>query len=116
MLENYFTNEKIIVTIEMIEKLDSGNFDLVLIFVPRNQVESILPELTKIKEAESFLFIGDNFLGFDKACQLLGKERVLAGHARSTRSEMKALSRDFLEFVVQSFVRTDMLEVILNYI
>jgi len=40
----------------------------------------------------------------------------LAGHARAARSEMKALSEDFLKFAEQSSIQMDALKTILKYI
>jgi len=79
VLENYLSDEKIIAPVKVIDKLDSTDFDLVLIFVQRIHVKNILPELAKIKNAKSFIFFGNNFIGFEKACNMLGKEKVLAG-------------------------------------
>ena len=79
VLENYLSDEKIIAPVKVINKLDSTDFDLVLIFVQRIHVKNILPELAKIKNAKSFIFFGNNFIGFEKTCNILGKEKVLAG-------------------------------------
>ena len=79
ILENYFTHEKSIAPVKVIEKPDSTDFDLVMIFVQSIHVKNILPILSKMKKTESFIFFGNNFSGFEKACQVLGKERVLAG-------------------------------------
>ncbi|MCK5768426.1 MAG: alpha/beta hydrolase, partial [Candidatus Atribacteria bacterium] len=72
MLENYLSDEKIIAPVKVIDKLDSTDFDLVLVFVQRIHVKNILPELAKIKNAKSFIFFGNNFIGFEKACNMLG--------------------------------------------
>jgi len=51
--------------------------------------------------------------------KLLGSEFAaigLAGHARAARSEMKALSLDFLKLAKKSSVQTDALNTILSYI
>ena len=79
VLEDYFSHEKIIAPVKVIEKPEPNGYDLVMIFVQMIQVESVIPILAEIKSAKSFLFLGNNVIGFDKACRTLGKERVLAG-------------------------------------
>jgi len=56
VLEDYFSHEKIIVPIKVIEKPEPNGYDLVMIFVQMIQVESVIPILSEIKSAKSFLF------------------------------------------------------------
>jgi len=79
ILENYFTHEKSILPVKVIENPDSVDFDLVLVFVQCIHVKKILPILSKTKKTESFVFFGNNLAGFENVCQVLGKERVIAG-------------------------------------
>jgi len=79
ILENYFTGETSIRPVRVIDRMDADEFDLVLVFVQNIHIREILPILVKMKKPESFIFFGNNFKGFEHVCQVLGKERVLAG-------------------------------------
>ncbi len=79
-LVNEFTKERMLEKISVTDSLSTDdNYDLVIVIMRKNNVESILPTLSKNKNIENILFMGNNAAGFDQYVKYLDKEKILIG-------------------------------------
>jgi 2-dehydropantoate 2-reductase len=79
-LVNEFTNERMLEKISVTDSLSTDdNYDLVIVIMRKNNVESILPTLSKNKNIKNILFMGNNAAGFDQYVKYLDKEKILIG-------------------------------------
>ena len=60
---------------------DENNFDLILVIVRRNQVESTLSELGKARNSPNIIFLGNNVSGIDAYLSILDQKQLLLGFA-----------------------------------
>ena len=82
VLEDINTGKITIAHINVVEKLEpQDEYDLVLVMMRSNQVESVLPAIAANQHIPSILFLGNNVAGAGEMVQALGQERVLMGFA-----------------------------------
>ena len=80
ILENEFSGEKIIEEIKVIDTLDKADFfDLAIVIMRKNSVKKILPILSRNKNINNILFMGNNTVGFDEYLEHLPEEKILFG-------------------------------------
>ena len=66
--------------VPVVDKLTPDDaYDLILVIVRKNQVETVLPMLAANKYSPNILFLGNNVRGIPHIVAALGKERVLMG-------------------------------------
>ncbi len=80
VLLNEFTQEKMIEKVNVVNTLgEEDNYDLVIVLMRKNSIKNILPVLSKNRNIQNILFMGNNTLGFDEYLKLLPEEKVLFG-------------------------------------
>ena len=80
VLNNILIKEKTTTEVKTVESLKPDDFyDLVIVIMRKNQVESILPILANNKNIPTILFLGNNSKGAQQYIEALGAERVLLG-------------------------------------
>lgn len=80
ILENIVDGKPDTVRVHIVEELTSQDrYDIVLVIVRKNQVESVLPRLAGNVHVPAFLFFHNNAEGPDAFVTILGRERVLFG-------------------------------------
>ncbi len=68
--------------VKAVERLEPDEvYDLILVIMRRNQVDSILPALSANKRSPSILFMVNNSSGYEEWIQAVGRERLLIGFA-----------------------------------
>jgi 2-dehydropantoate 2-reductase len=77
--ENFFTHQRTVSKIRIVDKPDNEAYDLVMVVVQMVHINNVLPVLSEFKNAKSFLFIGNNINGFEKISKHLGHDKILAG-------------------------------------
>lgn len=79
VLVNGYTEERSVHELPVIDRIDpEETFDLVAVFLRKNQLPEALPELQKAN-ASSYLFMGNNVEGPESLGEVLGPERILMG-------------------------------------
>ncbi len=80
VLVNEFSQKKIIERVNVVDSLYEDDFyDLVIVLIRKNSLKNVLPILGKNKKVSTFLFMGNNTLGFDEYLKYLPKEKILFG-------------------------------------
>jgi 2-dehydropantoate 2-reductase len=80
VLVNEFTHKRIFEKVNVVDALGEDDFyDLVIVLMRKNSIKKVLPVLGKNKKIPTFLFMGNNALGFDEYLKYLPKEKVLFG-------------------------------------
>lgn len=80
VLENIQTEDRYTTRVNLVEQLAPEDaYDLVVVAVRMDQVESVLPALAANHHTPNVLFIGNNPKGPDPIVQALGRDRVLMG-------------------------------------
>jgi len=80
ILINEFTREKMNAKVNVVNSLVKEDvYELVIVIMRKNSVKKVLPELSKNKNIQNFLFMGNNTLGFDEYLKYLPREKVLFG-------------------------------------
>ncbi len=80
VLINEFTNKKIIEKIPVVETIGQNDvYDLAIVIMRKNSITKLLNSLSLHKSISTFLFMGNNALGFDEYLKYLPKEKVLFG-------------------------------------
>ena len=80
ILNNLLSGEKTSTKVKTVESLGSNDYyDLVIVIMRKNQVESILPILAENDNVPSILFLGNNTKGAQYYSEAVGSERVLLG-------------------------------------
>lgn len=84
VLVNEFTGKRDAVKMNVVDKLDENDsYDLVVVAMRKNNIQSVLPVLSSNRHIKNILFIGNNALGFDAYLEHLPKEKVLFGFGRA---------------------------------
>ena len=81
VVEDFFTHQQTVSMIRVIDKPDDESYDLIMVAVQMVHINDVLPVLSEFKNANFFLFIGNNVNGFENISQHLGQDRILAGFA-----------------------------------
>ena len=80
VLINEFTQEKSVEKIKVVDVLnEKESYDFVIVLMRKNHIKNILPVLSKNKNIQNILFMGNNTLGFDEYLKYLPEEKVLFG-------------------------------------
>jgi len=80
VLINEFTQEKTIEIINVVNSLNENDYyDFVIVLMRKNSVKNLLPTLSKSKNIQNFLFMGNNASGFDEYLNCQPKEKILFG-------------------------------------
>ena len=80
VLEDSTTGEKMTAQIDTLETLgENDHYDLVIVYMRRNQALQLLPTLSKNRATQTFLFMGNNAGGHREYAEALGTGRVLMG-------------------------------------
>ena len=80
VLVNEFTQEKTIAKINVVNSFNENDYyDLVIVLMRKNSIKNVLPVLSRSKNNQNILFMGNNALGFDEYLNYLPKEKVLFG-------------------------------------
>lgn len=79
VLEDFFTHQQTVSRIRVLDKPDLETYDLVMVIVQMVHIKDVLPVLAQLKNAKSFLFIGNNVNGFENTVTHLGHKNLLAG-------------------------------------
>jgi 2-dehydropantoate 2-reductase len=80
VLENVATGDHSETQVDVIEHLaPSARFDLAIVFVRRDQLASVMPELTANHRIPTILFMLNNPTGWAHLMHVLGQDRVLLG-------------------------------------
>ncbi len=84
ILEKFDTGERSVTKVRVLDHMPvEESFDLCVVLVRKNQLESALSVLRKNRKIPSFLFLVNTAEGPDKMIEALGKERVLMGHVNA---------------------------------
>ncbi|MDC0936979.1 2-dehydropantoate 2-reductase N-terminal domain-containing protein [Pirellulales bacterium] len=80
LLQDFHSGQKSTTRIEAVERLDPDDaYDLVLVILPRNRVNEVLPVLAANRNTPSVMFFGNNAGGPEEMIEAIGRERVLLG-------------------------------------
>lgn len=80
VLEDVSTGHRTTTSINVVEQLDPEDaYDLVVVMIPKNRVQEILPILAANRHTPNILFMFNNAAGPDEMINALGRERVLLG-------------------------------------
>lgn len=80
VLVNEFSNEKIVEKVPVVESIGvDDHYDLAIIIMRKNSIIKLLPKLGQYTSISTFLFMGNNALGFDEYLKYLPKEKLLFG-------------------------------------
>ena len=80
LLINEFTQEKTVEKVKVVSSLaEDDSYDLVIVLMRKNQIKNVLPVLSKNKNSQNIMFMGNNTLGFDLYLEHLPKEKILFG-------------------------------------
>lgn len=80
ILINEFSKEQVVEKIQVVDSLNTGDvYDLTIIIMRKNNVKKLLPTLSQLTSISTFLFMGNNALGFEEYYRHLPKEKVLFG-------------------------------------
>jgi len=79
IVEDFFTHQQTVSKIRVIDKPDNEAYDLIMVIVQMVQIDNVLPVLSEFKNAQSFLFIGNNVNGFENVVKQLGHDKIIAG-------------------------------------
>jgi ketopantoate reductase len=80
VLEDIDTGQQTATSVRVAEQLAPEDaYDLALVAMRKNQVQSVLPALAANQHTPSVLFLGNNAAGPDELATALGRERVLLG-------------------------------------
>lgn len=84
VLVNEFTGVRDIARVNAVDKLaENDAYDLVVVAIRKNLLQSVLPVLSRAKKVKNILFLGNNALGFDGYLENIPKEKVLFGFGRA---------------------------------
>jgi 2-dehydropantoate 2-reductase len=79
-LHNEFTHEEIIEKVNVVDSLvEEEDYELVIVLMRKNSIKNVLPILSKAKNIQNILFMGNNALGFDEYLKYLPREKVIFG-------------------------------------
>jgi len=79
-LVNEFTNEKTNLPIKVVNSINKDeHYDLAIVIMRKNSIESILPQLSSNNNIDNILFMGNNAAGFDQYLEHLDREKILFG-------------------------------------
>ena len=82
VLEHALNGKRTTTAVAATTELTPGDvYDLILVMVRRNQVESVLPVLAANKQSAQVVFMVNNPLGYAEWLQAVGRERLLIGFA-----------------------------------
>ncbi|QDU06669.1 ketopantoate reductase family protein [Gimesia aquarii] len=80
VLEEFGSGRQTTTHVKTVASLEpEDTYDLVLVFLPRNHVEEVLPILARNQQTPSVMFLGNNAAGAGKMVEALGQARVLLG-------------------------------------
>ncbi|MBV9279952.1 MAG: ketopantoate reductase family protein, partial [Chloroflexi bacterium] len=80
VLEEAFSGRRTVTSVNVVERLDPDDaYDLIIVLVRKNQVESVLPALAANRRTPNILFMHNNAAGPDELVAAVGRERVLLG-------------------------------------
>jgi len=80
VLVNEFTHKKTIEFVNVVDTLhENDTYDLVIVFMRKNNIRNVLPILGKNTNIPNILFMGNNSLGFSEYLKYLPKDRILFG-------------------------------------
>lgn len=84
VLVNEFTGKKETAKVKVVDKLEENDtYDLVVVAVRKNNIQPVLPILSRNKNIKNILFMGNNAMGFDAYIEHLPKEKILFGFGRA---------------------------------
>ncbi|QDT99970.1 ketopantoate reductase family protein [Gimesia aquarii] len=80
LLEEFSSGKQTTTKVKTVACLDPGDaYDLVLVILPKNHVEEVLPILAQNRQTPSMMFFGNNAAGAGEMVEALGHARVLLG-------------------------------------
>ncbi len=80
VLQDWRTGSRSITPVPLVERIGPADqYDLAVVIVRRNQIDSVLPLLAEASHIPSVLFLGNNLAGSSDMAAALGGERVLTG-------------------------------------
>jgi len=80
ILINEFSQKRTVEKVNIVDSLNENDFyDLVIILMRKNSLKCVLPILGKNKKTPTFLFMGNNTLGFDEYLKYVSREKILFG-------------------------------------
>jgi ketopantoate reductase len=95
VLVNEFTDERLITNVTVVDSLNSkDSYDLVIVLMRKNSLRNVLPVLSRNKNIQNILFMGNNTLGFDEYLKHLPTEKVLFGFPGGGGSRINHVAHD----------------------
>ena len=79
-LENFESGKQITSRVEAVERLDADDdYDLILVILPKNHIQDVLPVLAANRRSPNVMFFGNNAAGPGQLIEAIGRDRVLLG-------------------------------------
>lgn len=80
LLEEFSSGKQTTTNVKTVACLAPGDaYDLVLVILPKNHVEEVLPILAQNRQSPNVMFFGNNAAGAGEMVEALGRTRVLLG-------------------------------------